>query len=110
MNEAPPKGTVRVGLSERGFHLVFTRTPAWAYIIIAIGIMFALIIGAHAFYVGDGGRKSRLEAVSAKLLSDEPLTDADVRYLENLNEKDKREFSEDFYSRLGKGPSDSRED
>lgn len=83
-------GEVDVELSKKGFHIHFTNTPKWAYILIAIGVMFALIIWAHSLYRA-GERAERIKDIAVKYIKGKPLNEKDVGLLESLTpeEEDK---------------------
>ena len=43
-------GEVVVDIDKQGIHVMFTNTPKWAYILIAIGLMFLLTFIGHAVF------------------------------------------------------------
>ena len=81
-------GEVDVEIDRRGIHVRFTQTPKWAYILIAIGLMFALIIGAHSLYRYSRGVE--VKKIAEKLADDEPLSNSEVKTLESLDRKERK--------------------
>ena len=87
-------GEVVVDLNKGGIHIVFTRTPRWAYILISTGIMFALIIWAHSAY-RYSAKMAEIKSVAEKLVEDEPLSDEEVVFLDELDETETDKLKKD---------------
>jgi uncharacterized membrane protein affecting hemolysin expression len=84
-------GNVDLDIDRKGLHVHFTNTPRWAYILIAIGIMFALIIGAHALY--RNARADIVQKLAKTLATGKALTDKDAAELKALSLAEKHSLA-----------------
>lgn len=89
------KGEVDVDVDKSGIHVHFTNTPKMAYILISIGLMFALIIGAHALY-NTGKRTEEVSKLAKKIVADEPLTEDESKLMEGLSDAEMTQLDKDI--------------
>jgi hypothetical protein len=63
--------------------LKMRNAPKWGMILISIGIMFMLIIWAHAKY-RSSQRAGHIRTIASKFMKGKPLSDEDTKLLETL--------------------------
>ena len=76
-------GEVDLEIGRRGIRVHFTNTPKWAYILIAIGLMFLLTFIGHAVF----SHYRHVESVDKmidKIAEDQPLSDEDIEFIKGL--------------------------
>ena len=102
------RGNMDLEIGRGGLRIHFTNTPKWAYILISIGIMLALVIWAHSFYSASV-RMEEIKTVAEKLVIDEPLTDDDVILLESMDKVERKAFETDVKQQTTKGANDAQQ-
>jgi len=97
--EKQGNGEVVVDIDKTGIHVLFTSTPTWAYILVSIGMMFAMIIWAHSFYKA-AERASGIKIAAEKLVEDKALSDKEVKLLETMDKKERKAFNTDVRHKM----------